>query len=168
MTDSIEFETHINRLEYLLGIHYLFIPKNIIEKMGGKMKTRVICTVNNQLSFQGGFMALGNGDAYVSINNQRLKKLALRSGDKVKLKLELDKSKYGAEIPAELEELLLQDEIGNKKFEALSDGKKRYIIHHVAGVKNSNLRLERAIVAIENLKLCPSGKENWRKILGYE
>jgi hypothetical protein len=42
----------------------------------------------------------------------------------------------------------------------------RYIIHHADGVKSPQLRIERALMMIENLKKLPVGKEEFRRILG--
>ncbi|MDX5348661.1 MAG: YdeI/OmpD-associated family protein [Hymenobacteraceae bacterium] len=164
----VEYRTHIRRLEQLMNVHFVEVFPEIIEKMGGKMKMRLLCTINEQLTFQCGLVALGNGSAYITINNQRMKKMKLRQGDEVQVKLEKDESKYGMEVPEELEELLKQDAEGLRRFELLPPGKQRYIIHYVSGVKNSQKRIDRAILLIENLKRLPEGKEEFREMLGLE
>ncbi|QCR25099.1 YdeI/OmpD-associated family protein [Pontibacter sp. SGAir0037] len=162
----IVFETSINRLEYLVGMHYLEVPQPVVQQLGGKLKVRLLCTVNNQLTFQCGLMALGNGSAYISLNTKRLKQLKLKAGDKAVVALAKDESKYGMEIPEELAELLQQDDEGNKRFNLLTPGKQRYIIHYVASVKSSQLRIDRAILLIKNLKKLPVGNESFRAMLG--
>ena len=109
---------------------------------------------------------MGNGSGYISINSKRLKQLALHAGSEVWVKLQKDESKYGMEVPEELEELLQQDHEGKRRFEGLTPGRQRYIIHYVAGVKSSQLRIDRAILLIENLKKLPVGKESFREMLG--
>ena len=164
----ISFNTPIRRLEHLVGMHYLEVPRELVEQLGGKFNMRLLCTVNGALTFQGGLVALGQGNAYISINNKRLKQLGVRHGDVVQVALEEDKSQYGMEVPEELAELLLQDDAGRDRFSRLTPGRQRYIIHYVASVKSSQLRVDRAILLIENLKRLPPGKESFREMLGLE
>jgi len=165
---SIKFETKIYILEHLVGMHYLEVPLDIVEKLGGKFKVRLICTVNGKLSFQCGLVALGNGNGYISINTSRMKKLEVKFKDKVFVRLEKDESKYGMPVSEELEELLKQDEEGNRRFNMLTPGKQRYIIHYVNTVKSSQLRINRAVLLITNLKKTKEGKESFREMLGLE
>ena len=160
----VEFNSYIDQLEYLLNVHHLTVPAEVVEKIG--IKTRLICTINNSLSFQCGMVALGEGRAYITVNNARMKKLKIKHGDEVAVKLEKDDSKYGMPVPAELQELLRQDDEGLRRFEALPKGMQRYIIFYVSGVKSSQLRIDRAIFLIENLKKTTEGKETFREILG--
>ncbi|GAB3202589.1 hypothetical protein ABID22_002712 [Pontibacter aydingkolensis] len=163
---EIKYKTCINKLSHLLGMHYLEVPQEVVQQLGGKYNVRLLCTINNSLTFQGGLVALGNGSGYISINNKRLKQLALQAGSDVWVKLEKDESKYGMEVPEELEELLQQDLEGRKRFDGLTPGRQRYIIHYVASVKSSQLRIDRAILLIGNLKQLPVGKESFKEMLG--
>ncbi len=165
---SINFETKIYKLEHLLGMNYLEVPVDIVEQLGGKFKVRLICTVNDKLSFQCGLVALGNGNGYISINAARMKKLGVKFKDKVEVKLEKDESKYGMPVSEELAELLKQDVEGRRRFNMLTPGKQRYIIHYVNTVKNTQLRIDRAVLLITNLKKTKEGKESFREMLGLE
>ncbi|MBA3971808.1 MAG: DUF1905 domain-containing protein [Bacteroidetes bacterium] len=165
---SIEYKTKIYKLEHLVGTHYFEVPPDIIDALGGKFKMRLLCTVNDKLTFQGGLVALGNGSGYVSINMSRLKKLGLKFKDEVKISLKKDESEYGMTLSDELKELLAQDEEGLRRFKMLTPGKQRYIIHYVNTVKSSQLRIERAILLITNLKKTKEGKESFRAMLGLE
>src|SRR5690606_10229824 len=97
----MEFETHIESLDYLMKVNYLFIPQRIGKPLFGH---RLICTLNNSLSFHCGLVSLNNGDYYITINKARLKELGLELGDQVKVKLKEDKSEFGMEICPELDE----------------------------------------------------------------
>ena len=163
---SIVFTTNIHRLEHLVGMHYLEVPHDIVQQLGGKFKIRLLCTVNDAITFQCGLVALGNGSGYLSINARRMKQLGLKFGNKVTVKLEKDVSKYGMNMSEELTELLSQDKEGNRRFKLLPPGKQRYIIYYVNMVKSSQLRINRAIKLIENLKKTKEGKESFREILG--
>jgi hypothetical protein len=135
---SIQFNTNIFKLEYLVGMHYLLIPKKIVEQLGGKLSNRLICTINETLMFQCGLVALGDGDAYISLNAKRLKQLGLKAGSCASVALKKDNSKYGMPMPEELNELLNQDKEGEQRFNLLSPGKQRYIIQYVNTVKIRN------------------------------
>ncbi|WP_235337262.1 DUF1905 domain-containing protein [Pontibacter korlensis] len=146
-------------------MHYLEVPQEVVQALG-TLNIRLICTVNCKLSFQCGLMALGEGKAYVSISKKRMQQLGVRLGDEIAVTLEKDDSQYGTEVPAEMEELLLQDEEGSRRFLLLKPGMQRYMLNHVSAVKNPQLRVDRAITLIENLKKLPEGKENFRAMLG--
>jgi hypothetical protein len=164
----IVFKTLIYRLAHLLDVHYLEVPPDIISQLGGSFSNRLLCSINNSTAFQAGLVALGNGSAYISINNKRLKQFRLKMGDEIEVSLEKDTSKFGMEVPEELAELLEQDPEGKDRFDKLTPGKQRYIIQYVASVKSSQLRIDRAIFLISNLKRLPIGKESFREILGLE
>lgn len=162
----IKFETTIGQLDYL-NMKYLEVPKEVVDELG-TMKIRLLCTVNGTLTFQCGLMALGEGRAYISINAKRMKQLGVTLGSRVSVALEKDNSKYGMPVPEELEELLKQDTEGKRRFDKLTPAMQRYIIFYVAGVKSKQLRLDRAILLIENLKRAVEGKETFRFLLGKD
>lgn len=158
---------HLNScIEYheKLRLTIAVIPKEMVVEVGG-LGTRLLCSVNGFERFHCGLVAFGDGRAYITVNKKRLKKYGVEIGDEISMQLEHDHSKYGVEMPEELEALLEQDIEGASYFEALSDGKKRYIIQYVGAVKSSQLKIDRAIMLIENLKTMP-GKFDFRYLLG--
>jgi hypothetical protein len=167
-TQPITYKTRIERLEYLNGMHYLEIPFDVIQQLGGSLKVRLLCTVNKKLTFPCGPIALGNGNGLITINKKRMKELGVGFKDEVQLSLIKDPSKYGMEIPGELSELLKQDKEGARRFKLLPPGKQRYIIYYVSQVKSSQLKINRAILLIENLKKTKPGKESFREMLGKD
>ena len=162
----IIYLTTVRRLQHLVGMHYLEVPAEVVQQLGGTFKLRLRCTVNQSLTFQCGLVALGGGSGYISLNARRMKELGVRNGSQVQVSLCKDESKYGVEVPAELAELLEQDAEGNLRFQQLTPGRQRYIMQYVASVKSSQLRIDRAIRLIENLKRLPPGKESFRAMLG--
>ena len=167
-TFKIKLSSVIGQLPQLVGMHYLFIPASAVKKMGGTFNVRVICTVNNSLKYQGGIVALGEGNAYISINKARLKQLGVKAGDLVEFTLENDDSEFGMTVPEELVELFNQDDEAKARFDALTKAMQRYIIHYVSSVKSSQLKIDRAFTLLTNLKKLPKGKENFRAMLGKE
>ncbi|CAN5443453.1 hypothetical protein BH11BAC2_BH11BAC2_10310 [soil metagenome] len=165
---KITYDTRISLLEHLPGMHYVEVPASIIKKLGGKIKIRLICTLNDSVSYQCGLVSLGEGKAYITVNAKRLKELKLKVGDVVAVNLEKDDSEYGLEMPAELSELLSQDPIGEKRFKGLKPGMQRYILFYIGQVKSSQLRIDRVIKLIGNLKKLKPGTETFRSMLGIE
>jgi hypothetical protein len=165
-TKPISYKTSIEKLDYMNEMHYLEVPVAVLKQLGGSLKVRLLCTVNKKITFPCGPIALGNGSGYITINKKRMKELGVGYKDEVQLSLVKDPSKYGMEIPKELSELLKQDKEGAKRFKLLPPGKQRYIIYYVNGVKSSQLKINRAILLIENLKKTKIGKESFREMLG--
>jgi uncharacterized protein YdeI (YjbR/CyaY-like superfamily) len=97
-----------------------------------------------------------------------MKKLGVKVGDTIEVSLQKDESKYGAEMPDELAEILKLDEEGFRRFENLVPGKSRYIIQYLLKIKSPQLRIEKALRIIENLKKCPEGKEVFKDFLNFD
>jgi hypothetical protein len=144
--------------------HFFEVPAKHVKALGG-FGTRVVCRVG-KLKFQAAIQGAGAGLGSIWLNKARLTELGAKVGARLKISLEVDKSEFGMEMPEELEELLRQDEEGNRRFRALTKGKQRNIIHYVSGVKNPDKRLDRAIFLLQNLKGLPEGKESVRGIFG--
>ena len=162
--ESITFKSQIDYLPKLKLTH-ITVPADIVNKVGG-IGTRLMCSINGQKAFHGGMVALGGGDAYITVNKKRMKEYGVTKGDEVEVTLEMDHSKYGMEMPEELEALLEQDQEGEKRFEQLAPSKQRYIIHYVSQVKSSQKKIDRAIMLINNLKALSEDEFDMRKLLG--
>ncbi len=164
----LSFTTTIGILKHLKGMHYLEIPKQVVTKIGGIGAKRLLCNVNQQLTYPAGLVALGEGKAYITISTKRMKELGVTKDDEVNVTLTEDVSEYGADMPEELAELLKQDTEGKYRFDVLPPSVKRYVLNYVATVKSQQLRIERAFLLISNLKKIPLGKENFRRMLGKD
>ncbi len=159
--------TFKSNIEYLpkLKLHHVVVPSNIVDNVGG-IGTRLMVSINNHKPFHGGMVALGEGAAYITVNKKRMKLFDVDLGDEVSVTVDLDESKYGMEVPEELDALLEQDEEGARRFDNITPGQQRYIIHYVSQVKSSQKRIDRAIMLINNLKALPEGEFDFRRLLG--
>lgn len=161
---SVNFNTHIAHLSWL-NMSIIELSAAVVKKLGGVSRQRWVCTVNKTVSWQCGLVALGEGKAYINLNKKLLKELKANEGDEISVSLKKDESEYGMTMSAELKELLSQDKEGKKRYDTLVPGKQRYLIYYVQQVKSKDLRLERAIRVIENLKKLPKGKESFKGLL---
>jgi len=167
-TQTLHFSTRIWKLDYLLGVSIIEVPEVIVKKAGGVGKKRFICSVNKVEVFLCGLMAYGVGMAYITVNKARMKKLGLKQGDTVEVSLKPDESEFGMPMCEELRELLEQDPEGDTRFRMLTPGKQRTIIYYIGNVKSSQLRIDRALLMIGNLKKMPKDKVHMRGLLGLD
>lgn len=160
----ISFKTKIFKLQHLAG-HYIDIPAAIVKKAGGTGKQRFICTVNKSLTWKCGLVSHGAGKAYILLNKKLMQAGKFKAGLEVNVVLKKDTSQYGMDVPPELKEVFAQDKTGKERFDGLVPGKQRYIIYYINQVKSSDLRIERAVRLISNLKKLPQGKESFVGLL---
>lgn len=112
---------------------------------------RIVCTINNRLSFHCAMMPKGSFH-YILVNNETCKKLKLQVNDQVEVEIIKDDSKYGMNISEELEEVLFSDPEGSLLFHKLTLGKQRSLIHIINKIKSSQIKIEKSFVVLEHLK----------------
>ncbi|RLD25103.1 MAG: hypothetical protein DRI54_05435 [Bacteroidetes bacterium] len=149
---SFEFKARLEKVQSSLGWnHHFVVPLDVSEKIL-KGNRRVICEINNKISFQCGLFPKGKGIYFINMNKQNRDKLNVVDGDELIIKLSEDTSKYGIPIPPVFEELLIQDPEGNKRFHAQTAGVQRSLLYIIAKPKNEQLRLEKGLIILDYLK----------------
>jgi hypothetical protein len=148
-----------------LNMHHLVVPSSVVKKIKGTFPARFVIHLGD-FSWHGAVMSMGDGRGFVMINRQNVKKLGLVIGSKVKLRMVEDDSQYGMPMCDELQEVLLQDPEASRRFHGMTPGKQRNIIHYVGKIKNPQLRIDKALFFMENLKALPEGKEDVGRIIG--
>jgi hypothetical protein len=71
-----------------LKMYYVLIPGTILTVLNkgeekGRFNQRVLITLNDSITWQGGVVALGDGDGYITLSKARMQQLNLRLDDKV-------------------------------------------------------------------------------------
>lgn len=130
------------------GYFYLQVDRSIIEKLPAKRNTRIICNLEGKLAFRCGFNHLGDGNFFIILSNANLNKIGKTLGSKLTFVLTEDPDPLGVEVPEVLATLLEQDPALNIKFDKLSLGKKRNIIHQVSRVKNLDGQVAKSLELI--------------------
>ncbi len=146
----------------LWGAHFR-VPGNVAKAFG--KNRRVVCTLNEKQRHQCAVLPHGKATFVITVNKGLRASLGLNFGDEIKVRLTKDHSTYGLPLPEELQELLRQDSEGNTLFEALTPGRKRTLLHIVSSVKNTDKRLQRAILIVEHLKT-NKGNINYKQLYG--
>jgi hypothetical protein len=135
------------------GWHFIGVSREVGERfpaLDGKSR-RVVCTLNGKERFQCALMP-SSGDFVIMVNKEIRTRLGIYSGNSVEVSLKLDDSKYGMQMPEELEEVMRQDPEGDRLFHALTPGKQRSLMWQVSKGKDVDLRIHRALATMQHLK----------------
>jgi hypothetical protein len=136
----------------LWGCHFP-VPQVVAETLIAQREDRrVVCNLNEKIEYQCALLPRGDGTFLITVNKKTQTKMGLKIGSKVSVSLRKDESEYGLPMPEELAELLAQDEEGSRLLHALTPGKLRTLLYIVGQPKNSDTRLQRALVVVEHLK----------------
>lgn len=150
----VEFETELVRSTTGSGWHFLIFEKELAEPLGFEDKfRRVVCTMNGDAddAFQCALLPWGEL-FYIIVNKKRRERLGLEAGDKVRVSLVRDESKYGLPMPEEFEEVLKQDPKGDRLFHALGKGKQRSILYLLSRPKDVDARIQHSLIIVQHLK----------------
>ncbi len=140
----------------LLNQYHLFIPKDIFEPFAKAKQSRVkVKAFHNDTSIE--FYAAINkekrsGNYSMMFSKRYQKELGVFQNDYFELQLLEDTSKYGVEMPEELEAVLLSDYDAYQIFERFTAGKQRSIIYTILRIKNQQSRVDKALLLCDNLK----------------
>jgi hypothetical protein len=142
------------------GYFYLRIEADIINQFERKRHTRLICHLDDKISFSCGLNHLGDGNFFLIIAGKFLDQLGKKPGNTVDYRIEEDPNPLGVEVPEVLSTLLMQDEDLQAIYEKISDGKKRALIFSILKIKDIDKQVEKSIdfLTQEKLQLLQKGK----------
>ncbi len=92
------------------------------------------------------------GDYNMMFSKRNQTELGIFQNDYFEMQIFEDTSKYGVDMPEELDAVLSCDYDAFKIFESFTAGKKRSIIYTIIRIKNPQTRIDKAIVMCNNLK----------------
>src|SRR5215203_1971737 len=131
--------------------HYLEIDRETVSAFEKKRATRLICVVDEKISYACGLNHLGNGNFFIIVSKARLKLLNKTAGDAVEFEIFEDPNPLGVEIPKVLQILLADDKEVRAAFDKLTDGKKRSLIYSTKNIKDIDLQVRRILNFISSL-----------------
>ncbi|MEX0315014.1 MAG: YdeI/OmpD-associated family protein [Allomuricauda sp.] len=137
------------------GIHSILIPKEIALPFLKKNHKRVKIKATfegKSIEIYAALKAWKNGTYSIMFGKSNQKKLGVFPNDYFQLQFFEDTSKYGVDMPEELEAVLSSDYVAYQIFESFTAGKKRGIIYMIANYKNSQTKIDKSILMCENLK----------------
>ncbi|MCZ6594335.1 MAG: YdeI/OmpD-associated family protein [Bacteroidetes bacterium] len=139
----------------LVGTHGLVIPEIIARSFVDEGHSRIAIKAffgGSEISFHGKLHQY-LGRFLISFGKRYQKELGVSPSDYFELQLIENTSKYGVEMPEEFQAVLDSDLEAFEGFEKLTDGKKRSLIYYILGVKNSQIRIDKALIISENIKM---------------
>lgn len=139
----------------ITGKYYsLLLPESIIRPFLEKKikRVKVIASFEGkELKFHGAIQK--RGDNYYMIFGKRYQKeLGIFPNDYFQLQFFEDDSKYGVDMPAELDAVFNSDLEAFQIFEAFTAGKKRGLIYGITSYKNEQTRIDKSLLLCKNLK----------------
>lgn len=140
----------------LLNKYHLFIPKEIFKPFAEEKQSRVKLIASFEAKSIEFYAAVkqdkNTGDYKFMFSKQKQKALGVFINDYLELQIFKDTSKYGVDIHEKFKAVLLSDYDAYELFEKLTAGKKRSIIYFILRIKNSQNRIDKALILCENLK----------------
>ena len=139
----------------ITGKYYsLLLPEEVIlpflEKNLKRVKVKATFK-GKEISFHGALQKR-NGNYYMMFGKRYQKELGIFPNDYFQMQFFEDTSKYGVEMPEELDAVLLSDYDAFEIFETLTDGTKRGLIYTIIRYKNVQTRIDKSLILCENLK----------------
>lgn len=104
-----------------------------------------------ELKFHGAIQKR-KGSYYMMFSKRHQKVLGIFPNDYFQMQFFEDDSKYGVEMPEELDAVLLSDHEAFQIFDSFTDGKKRGVIYAILRYKNAQTRIDKSLLICENLK----------------
>jgi hypothetical protein len=138
----------------LKGTHAIPIPfkfaKKFVER--GHKRVKIVASFEgSSISFHGALQKRKD-NFYLTFGKKNQKALGVFPNDYFQLQFFEDTSKYGVELPEELEAVFSTDLNALRIFESFTAGKKRGIIYRVLGYRDSQTRIDKSLALCENLK----------------
>ena len=157
------FRTQLEKFNSNLWTFHFAVPDEAAVPFLGNKSRRVICKINEKIEFQCALMPKGDGSFFINLNKKHRDTLGCSLGDPLTAELRADESEYGLPMPDELREIFKLDDEASHLFHALTPGKQRTLLHIISTVKNSDLRISRALTVIDHLRR-NHGKIDFKKL----
>lgn len=149
----IHFESRIERFDRKGGEYFMVVPDEVAAIfVTGRKPERIRCRIDGQVDFQCAIRPRAAAGFYINVATTIRQAGRLVLGQNVKVAIQKDDSTYGRDMPEELEELLSQDEEGNRLFHQILPSKQRGMIHYIASAKSVQVRVDRAVMMVNRLK----------------
>ena len=138
----------------LRGSHSLLIPDHhaipFVEKGIGRVSVEANFE-GKKLRFHAALQKY-QGKFVMTFGKRYQKELGIFPNDYFELQLFEDTSRYGVDMPEELEVVLAGDAEALRIFESFTDGRIRSLIYVITRYKSSQTRIDKSLILAENLK----------------
>jgi len=153
MQESIELSTQLKKSDGKLWGWFMPIDDAIVQNINELGWKRLVANIENAEPMYCAIVSIGNGVKGITLNRPFVKKNGFLLDQELKLKLVEDRSKYGMPLSEEFEATLESDPEAQEHFNSLTPGKQRNLIYFADNVKASDIRIRRALVVMNHLKI---------------
>ena len=127
------------------------VPPEIVERLGSHKRPPVKVTLNGHTYRS--TVAVMRGKFMISVSAENREAAGVVAGDPVKVALVLDTEPRVVEVPADFAAALKKNKSAAKRFEALSNSKKRWHVLSIEGAKTEETRrrrIEKAMTILQD------------------
>lgn len=134
--------------------HFVGLNKEIVDALEKKDKTRLLCVVDDRISYSCAIKKNRFGEYLLMISVGNLKKIKKTQGDQVTFEVCQHPNPLGVDVPEVLEVFLSQEPEAKVLYDSFTDGRKRTLIFHILRVKDVDKQVQRIIdfLAEERIK----------------
>jgi hypothetical protein len=141
---TFQFTQTVQKLSERRGSYYfLKIPAEVVDQLEKGKATRLLCTVEDTVSYSCGLNQYGDGNYFIILASRYVKKLNKDIGDPISFEIQQHPNPLGVDVPEVLEVFLAQDPEAKAIYDSFTDGKKRTLIFAISRVKNIDLQIQR-------------------------
>ncbi len=161
------FRSRLARFDGAGAPHYLAIPADVAEAIGGRQGMRLVVTVDGR--FTDHLALRRRGDTYfVSAGEAMRRRCRLVIGSEVAVRVALDDAPHGIPVPRVLASVLTHDAAARSAFDALSPGARRTLITRVRKTRTREAKERCALGIADELAGRPRGASwvEWRGGVG--
>jgi len=129
------------------------VPEEIAVQFKEAGVNRIVCTVNKGDHYHCAINKSKQYGYFLLFSKARQKALDVIPGEELEVTIMADESEYGMPMPEEWVEVMATDEEAYERFQNLTPGRQRNILHLVGSAKREETRINRALLIAENLKM---------------
>ncbi len=141
---SASFAGEIVRLDSGLRHHVLPVPDAVGAAWRKAKIRRLVGTLNGQ-PVNRALQSHADGGFFLLLGQDLLRQLGLKRGSRVQAVLGPDPEPDAPEIPAEFALVLAEDAAARARWESLTPGMQRSLVHYVASAKQEPTRIKRSL-----------------------
>lgn len=133
----------------------ILIPEDFVEQLPEDSRSRVKVKTSygsETITYHAALKRRKTGGFQMYFSKGKQEELGILPGDVFTVQLFEDHSKYGVDMPEELEAVLLTDYEAFSIFEGFTKGKQRSIIYTVKRYKSSQTKIDKSLLLCSNLK----------------
>ena len=136
------------------GKHTIVLPKDVVQPFldNGLSRVQVHAEFGDKEIYFHAAILGWQGNHIITFGKKNQKVLGVFPNDYFTIQLLEDLSKYGADMPEELEAVLASDPEAFHIFERLTAGKKRSIIYMIGRYASPQTRINKALILCRNLR----------------